>query len=50
MFAKFVKIARVSAGLAVLIGLLAVSGCSVGVGVGVHPHGHYHYYHGHYYD
>jgi hypothetical protein len=49
MFAKFVKAARVSAGLAVMIGLLALSGCSVGVGVDTYPH-HHHYYHDRYYD
>jgi hypothetical protein len=47
MFAKFLRAKRLSAGLAVLIGLLALSGCSVGVGVGVHPHGHYYYHHHH---
>ncbi len=46
MFTKFVKTARVSAGLVVLIGLLALSACSVSVGA---PHGHYHHgYHHHY--
>jgi hypothetical protein len=44
MFAKVVKNARVGAGLAVLIGWLALSACSVGVGVHPHPH-HHHYYH-----
>jgi hypothetical protein len=48
MLAKFVKTARVSAGLAMLIGLLALSACSVGVGVGVHPY--HHHYHDRYYD
>jgi outer membrane protein assembly factor BamE (lipoprotein component of BamABCDE complex) len=46
MFAKFVKVARVSAALAVLIGSLALAGCSVSVDA--YPY-HHHYYRGHYY-
>jgi hypothetical protein len=46
MFAKFVKSARVTAVLAVLIGSLALVGCSVSVGG--YPY-HHHYYRGHYY-
>ncbi len=49
MFAKFVKAARVSAGLAVLIGSLALSGCSVSVGAYPYPYHHHHYYY-YYYD
>ena len=46
MFVKFVKAARVSAALAVLMGSLALAGCSVSVGAYPYPH---HYYRGHYY-
>jgi len=48
MFANFVKVGRVAAGLAILIGALALSGCTVSVGAGPYPY-HYHYYHGYYY-
>jgi hypothetical protein len=45
MFAKFVKTTAV---LAVLIGSLALVGCSVSVDGGYYPY-HHHYYRGHYY-
>ena len=50
MVAKTVKAMRIIVGVAILIGSLALSACSVGVGVDTYPYHHHHYYHDRYYD